>query len=96
MRSTTVAVLALVLLVAVCQPALAKKEKKGPKITQKVFFDITIGGKEAGAGPPASLECAFLIMHARKIKRQTGDLCPDIPIIRIGTSILLMWCVLSL
>merc|ERR1712216_615798 len=48
MRSTTVAVLALVLLVAVCQPALAKKEKKGPKITQKVFFDITIGGKEAG------------------------------------------------
>jgi hypothetical protein len=52
MRSTTVAVLALVLLVAVCQPALAKKEKKGPKITQKVFFDITIGGKEAGAAPP--------------------------------------------
>merc|ERR1719287_2758 len=48
MRSTTVALVALLLLVAVCQPTLAKKEKKGPKITQKVFFDITIGGKEAG------------------------------------------------
>jgi len=27
---------------------MAKKEKKGPKITNKVYFDITIGGKEAG------------------------------------------------
>jgi len=48
MRTGTAVLLALALLVAVCQPALAKK-KKGPKVTTKVFFDITIGGKEAGA-----------------------------------------------
>jgi hypothetical protein len=52
MRSTTVALVALVLLGVVCTPALAKKDKKGPKITTKVFFDITIGGKEAGTSPP--------------------------------------------
>jgi len=48
MQSRTVALVALVLMVAVCTPALAKKDKKGPKITMKVFFDVTIGGKEAG------------------------------------------------
>jgi len=38
-----------VLLVAVClEPAHAKKDKKGPKVTTKVFFDISIGGKDAG------------------------------------------------
>ena len=51
MRLTTTALVGLLLLVAVCQPTLAKKEKKGPKITTKVFFDITIGGKEAGDSP---------------------------------------------
>lgn len=36
----------------VCQPALAKKDKKGPKVTVKVFFDISIGGKDAGVFLP--------------------------------------------
>merc|ERR1712070_369818 len=48
MRTTHALLIGLALLALVASPALAKKEKKGPKITQKVFFDITIGGKEAG------------------------------------------------
>ena len=42
-------VLGLALLIAVLAGAEAKKKSKGPKVTVKVFFDITIGGKEAGA-----------------------------------------------
>ena len=49
MRTTHALLIGLALLALVASPALAKKEKKGPKITQKVFFDITIGGKEAGS-----------------------------------------------
>merc|ERR1712070_850106 len=48
MRTTWGLLIGLALLALVASPALAKKEKRGPKITQKVFFDITIGGKEAG------------------------------------------------
>ena len=48
MRTPTLSLICLVLLLSVCHPAMAKKEKKGPKITNKVYFDITIGGKEAG------------------------------------------------
>jgi hypothetical protein len=41
-------ILALLLaLLAVCFNA-AEAKKKGPKITAKVYFDITIDGKEAG------------------------------------------------
>eukprot|EP01136_Pigoraptor_vietnamica_P042436 Opistho-1_new@16625 len=49
-----VVVLALVAIAAVASAqggaggAKAAGEKKGPKITDKVFFDITIGGKPAG------------------------------------------------
>merc|ERR1712216_968765 len=48
MRATTALVLGLALLAAVCHPADAAKKKKGPKVTTKVYFDATIGGKEAG------------------------------------------------
>eukprot|EP00802_Teleaulax_amphioxeia_P026407 Tamp_27472.p1 GENE.Tamp_27472~~Tamp_27472.p1 ORF type:complete len:211 (-),score=79.40 Tamp_27472:219-851(-) len=48
MRATTALVLGLALLAAVCHPADAAKKKKGPKVTTKVYFDVTIGGKEAG------------------------------------------------
>jgi hypothetical protein len=48
MRGTAF-VLGLALLIAVLAGAEAKKKSKGPKVTVKVFFDITIGGKEAGA-----------------------------------------------
>lgn len=43
-------VLAAVLLLALVATAAAaeKKAKKGPKVTIKVFFDVTIGGKEVG------------------------------------------------
>eukprot|EP00285_Hemiselmis_virescens_P003711 CAMPEP_0173414370 /NCGR_PEP_ID=MMETSP1356-20130122/84292_1 /TAXON_ID=77927 ORGANISM="Hemiselmis virescens, Strain PCC157" /NCGR_SAMPLE_ID=MMETSP1356 /ASSEMBLY_ACC=CAM_ASM_000847 /LENGTH=200 /DNA_ID=CAMNT_0014376547 /DNA_START=24 /DNA_END=626 /DNA_ORIENTATION=+ len=43
-------ILAAVLLLALVAVAAAaeKKAKKGPKVTVKVFFDITIGGKPAG------------------------------------------------
>jgi hypothetical protein len=56
-------VLAAVLLLAIVAAALAapgvdtrKKVKKGPKVTIKVFFDITIGGKDVGEDPNASEE----------------------------------------
>lgn len=38
------ALLALV----VCANAEEAKEKRGPKVTNKVFFDIEIGGEAAG------------------------------------------------
>lgn len=34
-----------------CATAEEEKPKRGPKITNKVFFDIEIDGKEAGKCP---------------------------------------------
>lgn len=40
---------AVVVLALIAVPGTrASEEKRGPKITNKVFFDITIDGKEAG------------------------------------------------
>merc|ERR1712178_552878 len=33
---------------AIVSSTEAKKKKKGPKVTSKVFFDVTIDGKDAG------------------------------------------------
>jgi len=52
MASMRALVVGLLVLCLVCQPALAKKDKKGPKVTVKVFFDISIGGKDAGVFLP--------------------------------------------
>ena len=50
MRGFKASLLCLVLLAAVCHQAdAAKKKSKGPKVTMKVYFDVSIGGKEAGA-----------------------------------------------
>ncbi|KAJ1490059.1 cyclophilin B [Baffinella frigidus] len=40
--------LATLLAVGLAVAFAAKDERKGPKVTTKVFFDMTIGGKEAG------------------------------------------------
>jgi hypothetical protein len=40
---------AFILLACCAISAFAAEEKRGPKITSKVFFDVTIDGKEAGA-----------------------------------------------
>jgi len=40
--------IALVVVLAIVSTSDAKKKKKGPKITSKVFFDVTIDGKDAG------------------------------------------------
>ena len=46
-RSTFLALLLGLLALAVSFDS-AEAKKKGPKVTAKVFFDITIDGKEAG------------------------------------------------
>ena len=40
--------IAFIVVLAIVTTTEAKKKKKGPKITSKVFFDITIDGKDAG------------------------------------------------
>ena len=40
--------IAFIVVLAIVSTTEAKKKKKGPKITSKVFFDITIDGKDAG------------------------------------------------
>merc|ERR1711937_383473 len=40
--------IAIVVVLAIVSSSEAKKKKKGPKVTSKVFFDITIGGEAAG------------------------------------------------
>jgi|EP00943_MAST-04B_sp_MAST-4B-sp1_P006536 peptidylprolyl isomerase len=40
--------IALVVVLAIVSTSDAKKKKKGPKVTSKVFFDVTIDGKDAG------------------------------------------------
>lgn len=46
-KTVFLAVLVCILACAAVSDA-ADKKKKGPKVTTKVYFDITIGGKEAG------------------------------------------------
>ena len=40
--------IAIVVVLAIVSSTEAKKKKKGPKVTSKVFFDVTIDGKDAG------------------------------------------------
>ena len=40
--------IAFIVVLAIVSTTEAKKKKKGPKITSKVFFDVTIDGKDAG------------------------------------------------
>jgi|TARA_B110000008_G_C16762271_1_gene481124 peptidylprolyl isomerase len=40
--------IAFIVVLAIVSTTEAKKKNKGPKITSKVFFDITIDGKDAG------------------------------------------------
>ena len=40
--------IALVVVLAIVSSTEAKKKKKGPTVTSKVFFDVTIDGKDAG------------------------------------------------
>ena len=40
--------IAIVVVLAIVSSSEAKKKKKGPKVTSKVFFDVTIDGKDAG------------------------------------------------
>jgi len=44
MRTTTIAVFIVATVLLLCVAA----SKKGPKVTTKVFFDVTIGGESAG------------------------------------------------
>jgi hypothetical protein len=52
--------LGTILLLALAADVQAK-EKKGPKVTHKVYFDITIGGKAAGTY--ARLLCSTIRTH---------------------------------
>ncbi len=71
MRSTTGLLLGLALLATICHPADAAKKKKGPKVTTKVYFDVTIGGKEAGWGEHTT------VVH--RLGRFGGGGCPGEP-----------------
>lgn len=64
MQKITAFVLVLAVLVATCHPVMAKKSKKGPKITHKVYFDISIGGKDAGACSTFSSSCPLPPKHS--------------------------------
>lgn len=49
MRNRAGILVAVICMALISVPAsFAASEKKGPKITNKVFFDISIDGKEAG------------------------------------------------
>merc|ERR1719502_416471 len=49
MKTSTIVALALVALVVMAPAAdAAKKKKKGPKVTHKVFFDVSSDGKPLG------------------------------------------------
>jgi len=47
LRRSTLA-LVLCVFAAIASGAFCADEKRGPKITNKVFFDVTIDGKDAG------------------------------------------------
>ena len=57
--------LAVIVMALFSIPAFAADEKKGPKITNKVFFDISIDGKESGMSSMKSATPVISSDHVR-------------------------------